>query len=428
MSKLMDLKSKLKGILDQIEAIASVAEKETGGQLTAEQSEQATKLLAEADTVKGEIKKAEDAEELARRMKAAADELGLLGGGDPTKDDGRKIVKGSIGKQFVESVEWQGYLKAISPSGAISRGAAIHSPTVPVAGLAIGGRKELIDSDTDSAGALLAPDFRGLVDRGALFRPFLLSDVVTMLTTDTDTVDYATEDTTESANAAAPVAGAQAGDNPYPAKPESRYKLTRTSVPVEEIAHFIPATERALADAGQLRGLIDQFLRDGLTEEWEDQVVNGSGVSPNLKGILNSGIQTQAFVTDILTTTRKAITKVQTPGRTRPSAWLMHPADVETVDLVQSSVGNYFFGGPVGIGVRVLWGVPVVTTEAVPSGTAIVGDFSKAVWWDRQQASIQATNSHDDWFIRNLVAIRATIRGAFAVLRPNAFVEVDMTA
>ena len=44
------------------------------------------------------------------------------------------------------------------------------------------------------------------------------------------------------------------------------------------------------------------------------------------------------------------------------------------------------------------WVDPSVTT-------VLVGDFRKAVIWDRQQASISATDSHADFFIRNLVAI-----------------------
>ncbi len=38
------------------------------------------------------------------------------------------------------------------------------------------------------------------------------------------------------------------------------------------------------------------------------------------------------------------------------------------------------------------------------------------------------TDSHADFFIRNLVAILAEERVAFAVTRPTAFVNVDISA
>jgi hypothetical protein len=43
-------------------------------------------------------------------------------------------------------------------------------------------------------------------------------------------------------------------------------------------------------------------------------------------------------------------------------------------------------------------------------------------------ANILVSDSHSDFFIRNLVAILAEMRAAFGVLRPAAFVEIDLTA
>jgi len=64
----------------------------------------------------------------------------------------------------------------------------------------------------------------------------------------------------------------------------------------------------------------------------------------------------------------------------------------------------------------------------VPAGVALVGDFRRAVLWDREQANITITDSHDNFFIRNMVAILAEERVAFGVIRPAAFVEIDLTA
>jgi HK97 family phage major capsid protein len=55
-----------------------------------------------------------------------------------------------------------------------------------------------------------------------------------------------------------------------------------------------------------------------------------------------------------------------------------------------------------------------------------MGDFRKAVVWDREQANIQVSNSHEDFFIRNMVAILAEMRAAFGVIRPTAFCVIDL--
>jgi hypothetical protein len=36
------------------------------------------------------------------------------------------------------------------------------------------------------------------------------------------------------------------------------------------------------------------------------------------------------------------------------------------------------------------------------------------------------TDSHEDWFIRNIIAILAEMRAAFGLIRPGAFIEADL--
>ena len=49
------------------------------------------------------------------------------------------------------------------------------------------------------------------------------------------------------------------------------------------------------------------------------------------------------------------------------------------------------------------------------------------VLWDREQANISVSDSHADFFIRNMIAILAELRAAMGVIRPSAFVEVDLS-
>jgi HK97 family phage major capsid protein len=131
-------------------------------------------------------------------------------------------------------------------------------------------------------------------------------------------------------------------------------------------------------------------------------------------------------VSDILVTTRKAITNLLMNGKQVPSAFVLNPEDWETIELLKDSEGRFRWGGPIARGPKTLWGVPVAESFFQPQGSAWLGNWSKAVLWDREQANISVSDSHADFFIRNMVAILAELRAAFGVIRPTAFVEVDL--
>ena len=58
----------------------------------------------------------------------------------------------------------------------------------------------------------------------------------------------------------------------------------------------------------------------------------------------------------------------------------------------------------------------------VAASVAIVGAFrSQATIYRRGGATVEATNSHSDLFLKDLTAVRAEQREALAVFRPSAF-------
>ncbi|GAG85108.1 unnamed protein product, partial [marine sediment metagenome] len=149
----------------------------------------------------------------------------------------------------------------------------------------------------------------------------------------------------------------------------------------------------------------------------------------NFTGLLNTaGVLAQVWNTDILTTTRQAITTLMVTGRSIATAWVMHPSDWETIDLLQDNDGRYYYGGPLRPGPRTLWGLPVVQNQQMAQGSALLGNWRKAVVWDRERSNISVSDSHEDFFIRNMVAILAEMRAAFGVIRPSGFILVDLLA
>jgi HK97 family phage major capsid protein len=432
MSKLKMLQDAARAAAKSATDIAAKADAE-GRSLTDAERSDYDAAMAKGRDLLGQIKTAKADEEILAGAKALAEEIG-----GPAADDveAQKDAAGSLQRVKnlgLEVINSQQFKSAMAPyagreSGVPER-AKFSTDPISIKSLFVGG-------STTSAGAFVTPEQTGIIEMLGR-RPLTIRDFISVRRTGSDTVEYVVQ--TSHTNAAAPVAEAttaaaptapgtagalvQAAGGGY--KPEGAWAFQRKTATVKTIAEWVPATKRALADAAQLEGLINDELRKDIAETEETQILTGNGTGENLTGILStSGIQTQAFDTDIFVSTRKALTKARTVGRVVPNAIALNPVDVEKVDLArETGTGRFISGGPFALGPRTLWGTPILETEGVSAGTALVGDFSKAVLWDREQTSISITDSHADFFIRNLVAILAEERVAFGVTRPTAFVS-----
>jgi HK97 family phage major capsid protein len=428
--------ARIAAALAPAKAIADQATKENR-QFTDGERATITEAVAKAEPFKEQLKALDADKKMRDTLAGIEDGIGvdLLDRSSRDRQVGDLLMPGAktLGELYWESDAHKRLLGS-SPGGRFSEKARVQGDPVGFKSLFNRGVKTLITGSSDtSGGAFVTNDYLGLqVGLGAFQRPLTIRDLVTNGTTTSDTVEYV--QVTSVTNNAAPTPESTTTADPGAmtvangVKPESAMAMQKVTATVKTIAHWLPATKRALADAGQVRTLIDQFLRYGLEEELEDQMVSGNGTGENFTGLAStSGVQAQAYDTDLLTTTRKARTKVRTVGRSIPTAYAMNPADWEAIDLLQDNEARYFFGGPARLGTPTLWGLPVVESEAVPAGTAYVADWRKAVLWDREQASITVSDSHANFFIRNLVAFLGEMRAAFGVLQPNAFVSIDLT-
>jgi HK97 family phage major capsid protein len=200
------------------------------------------------------------------------------------------------------------------------------------------------------------------------------------------------------------------------------------------MAAWLATTKRIISDATGLRSLIDSALTEDLRVLLEDEIITGSGAGEHFRGILQTaGIGTVGppaggqNALDIIRAARRAI---RVDGRTTATAIVLHPEMAELLDTMKASTsGNYLGGGPftAGAGLGPVWGIPTVESEAIPTGFALVGDFRKAVLFDREATTISLGTAGDD-FIRNIVRVLAELRAGFAVLRPKAFCYADLVA
>lgn len=214
------------------------------------------------------------------------------------------------------------------------------------------------------------------------------------------------------------------------AKAESALTFEIAHADVQTIAHWIPATRQILDDLPQLQAYIDFILLAGLADVEDDQLLNGSGAGQNLYGLLPQAtnvVGTYAEAGDTyIDQINRAMTEVEDLNYV-VDGLVVNPADWRYIQTIKteeggSNKGSYLMGGPAKSGPSVIWDTPVVRCPRMARGNFLVGQFAGSVFgFDRMQSTIDVSNSHEDFFTHNKLAIRAEERLTIAVIRPSAF-------
>lgn len=322
----------------------------------------------------------------------------------------------SFGEQFVGSEGFQRILK--------SKGSHFSSGQMEL--------KATLTEASGGAGGLVPTYLPGVTQ--ILFQRLTVADLMPSGTTDGKSIIYMKESTVT--NAASSVA--EGG-----AKPGSDLNLTQVTENYQKIATSLKISDEMLEDVSFVRSYVDGRLTLFVRIQEETELLSGNGTAPDLTGLLNrSGLtaaQAKGADTDI-DAIYKEISKIQSSAFVDPSGIVMHPTDWQTIRLSKDANNQYYGGGPFtgaygngaatndGLNLRGgqdLWGVPVVVTTAISQGTALVGAFDTCAQVFRKGGvTVEATNSNEDDFLKNLVAIRAEERLALAVYRPAGFGKV----
>jgi HK97 family phage major capsid protein len=226
-------------------------------------------------------------------------------------------------------------------------------------------------------------------------------------------------------------AGPQVGGSPEAfenvTKPESGITFTLANEAVQTLAHWIPASKQVLEDSSMLESYINERLMYGLKLEEEDQLLNGSGANGNLNGLVTQATSytlASPNITNEIDLIRHAILQAQTSDY-RPNGLVLNPNDWYDIETrkVGASDDRYVIGDPSAMLTERLWGLPVVVTNSIASGTFLLGSFDMgAQIWDRQDASIEVSRENSDNFVKNMVTILAEERIALTVYRTQAFI------
>lgn len=250
--------------------------------------------------------------------------------------------------------------------------------------------------------------------------PQKIEPLIPHIAVTTDSVDYVTvADTIGAAGVA------EAG-----AIPESKFTPTLAKANVVNVAHYTKITKQLADDAPALAAYINTKMLYGLQNKVESQIVNGNGTAPQLKGLLADGSFTNASAQlagaknlfDLLL----LLQGVAETAAYEPEALVLNPMTWAQLAMEKDSQGRYLLGGPGLAANKSVWGIPVVTSSAVPAGKFIFGNFTQTVTiYDRQQVAVEMTGTNEDDFTHYLYTIRASRRLALAVEVPAGIFAGD---
>lgn len=290
-----------------------------------------------------------------------------------------------------------------------------------------GGLRAVIDNSATSGGAFQNPPHAPDVPLAFMDRVPRLVDLLDRRTTENNTVEYVQDSTPVATGIGAAGETAEGG-----LKPEATFTFTVVSEPVRTVAHWVNLTRQSVDDNSMLQGYVEGRLAYGLDYRLDSQVLNGTGVSPNLKGILSVtglGAYVAGAGEAAVISIRRAITVAQL-SEYAPDGCVLSPTDWERVELSTDNTGEFRVtpSAQSALGPRI-WGLTVIPSTAMVAGTFLVGAFRMgATLWERIGTTLLMTDSHASNFTSNILTLLAERRAALSVWRPKAFVKGTLAA
>lgn len=370
-------------------------------------------------------------------IQAEARAKGLMGGDAAVEAQEQDLARRdygvkSLGTQWVESGQYQAAVKAVKEQGGSFHQAKELALKAFNDGTYDGTQN--VSNYNGTAGPFLYPQqIPGIVGINQI--PLNVEDFLPSGAAETAVVSYIIESAWTNAADMVLEGGA---------KPQATVEtFQRVNEPITKVAVRWKMTDEMLQDQSQVKSWLDNRGVFGVNRKVQQQLLNGNGTLPQLRGLnQRSGYETTvvsgslagdtgAWATAILA----QMTNIRTIGFTEPNAILVNPLDWAVVQDLKDKNGQYLNGGPWGRSygntapnVTTFWGLPLVSTLDQPQGTALVGNFSDAQVWNRQGITVEQTNSNEDDFNNNLVSVRVERRLGLAVYRPLSFGKVTLTA
>jgi HK97 family phage major capsid protein len=204
------------------------------------------------------------------------------------------------------------------------------------------------------------------------------------------------------------------------AKPMSSFDVVERMSKVEKVADLIKTSKENLADMSNMMAEIDGELRDSVNLKLDQLIWNGSGTSPEIKGLnaIAQTVNTTVYAASVskanMANAIQVTIFIMINSFFTPNYVLVNPIDLGSLTMLKNTNGdsvNDILWTPSG---PVISGVPVVANQLVTQGTFMVGDFTKAHLRIREEFNIVVGFDGND-FSNNLVTIIGELRAGFFV-------------
>jgi HK97 family phage major capsid protein len=201
-------------------------------------------------------------------------------------------------------------------------------------------------------------------------------------------------------------------------KTEYELKYQEVSKQVKKVASLVKVSKEMLADLPFMASEVNGDLMLGVENAIENQLLNGTGLTVNLEGILANATTFSAgtFANTVISANladviRVAVAQIQ-QANFNPTHVVLNPADVAKLQLIKTTSGEYsypmFYMDPRTAEVRIAE-LSIISTNYMTAGNFLVGDMTKDNLRMRETMNIQLGYVNDD-FQRNMVSILCEAR------------------
>lgn len=207
--------------------------------------------------------------------------------------------------------------------------------------------------------------------------------------------------------------------------PKSGVETEKKTFPVRKIGHMITITQETLEDAAEVASLINERMPECVNDALEAQMLNGSGASEQLGGILKSGnyvvhgfkkanFGEDATSIDVI---ERVVAVMKKTGR-KPTKLFIEPMDLYDLRALKDKVGHKLFD-------EANFPLEIVEVPGMTAGKFIVADVRGATLRPKREIEIEISTNGDD-FEKDQVSMKASCRAAFVIRDPNCFMGGDI--